>query len=89
MNVLWISNSPYSPSGYGQQSALIARAMQSLGHSLAFFSNFEPTPRDMPSDFQGSPMFCSPEPDYPSYGLSNAAKDVDADIAILLGEASS
>ena len=34
-NILWYSNSPWAPSGYGTQTAVWAKRFQSLGHNVA------------------------------------------------------
>lgn len=37
MKVLWISNAPYVPTGYGQQTALFTRLLKQSGHDVAIF----------------------------------------------------
>jgi len=40
MRILWLSNSPLGPSGYGGQSALAGKALKALGHDVAFAANY-------------------------------------------------
>lgn len=40
LKVFWISNAPFSPSGYGVQTALFGPRIAALGHDLAFFANW-------------------------------------------------
>src|SRR6188508_2931339 len=39
MRILWLSNSPLAPSGYGGQSALFGPRIRDLGHEVAFAAN--------------------------------------------------
>ncbi len=40
MRILWLSNSPLAPSGYGGQSALFGPRIRDLGHEVAYAANF-------------------------------------------------
>lgn len=40
MKILWASNAPYFPSGYGVQSALFGPRLRDLGHEVAFYATF-------------------------------------------------
>lgn len=37
MKILWISNAPYVPTGYGQQTALFTRLLKDAGHDVVIF----------------------------------------------------
>ncbi len=37
--ILWLSNAPWSPSGYGEQTHLFTRRFQALGHEVAVAAN--------------------------------------------------
>jgi len=39
MRILWLSNSPLAPSGYGGQSALFGPRIRDLGHEVAYAAN--------------------------------------------------
>lgn len=38
MRILWVSNAPWAPSGYGVQTKLFAKRIASLGHEVALFN---------------------------------------------------
>ena len=40
MRILWVSNTPWSPTGYGNQTWLVCRMLPKLGHELAVASNY-------------------------------------------------
>jgi glycosyltransferase involved in cell wall biosynthesis len=40
VRILWLSNSPDSPSGYGEQTGMFAPRLAALGHDIAFVSNW-------------------------------------------------
>jgi glycosyltransferase involved in cell wall biosynthesis len=40
VRILWLSNSPDSPSGYGEQSGLFGPRLAAAGHDVAFVSNW-------------------------------------------------
>ena len=40
MRILWASNSPHSPSGYGVQTDIVTRRLLREGHQIAIASNF-------------------------------------------------
>jgi glycosyltransferase involved in cell wall biosynthesis len=40
MRILWLSNSPWSSSGYGEQTALFVPRLQALGHEVAVLCNY-------------------------------------------------
>ena len=40
MRILWLSNAPWSPSGYGEQTALFAPRFQALGHEVGIAANY-------------------------------------------------
>lgn len=40
MRVLWVSNAPWTPTGYGQQTALVCRRLAADGHDVAIAANY-------------------------------------------------
>lgn len=40
MRILWLSNGPWAPSGYGEQTALALPRLQALGHDVAVLCNY-------------------------------------------------
>ena len=40
MRILWLSNAPHAPSGYGQQTALFLPRLKALGHDVAVVANY-------------------------------------------------
>lgn len=40
MRLLWLSNAPWSPSGYGEQTSLFTRRLSDAGHDVAVLCNY-------------------------------------------------
>ena len=40
LNIVWWSNAPWCPSGYGSQTNLITAELVKLGHNVAIVANF-------------------------------------------------
>jgi glycosyltransferase involved in cell wall biosynthesis len=40
LKILWVSNAPWSPSGYGEQTATFVPRFQAAGHEVAILANF-------------------------------------------------
>jgi len=85
MRILWSSNAPWVPSGYGQQTKLTVPQLQRLGHDVAI---------DAFCGLQGGVLSIDGVPIYPSGGhqygcdtLAADAADFKADIAITLIDA--
>src|SRR4026207_1235178 len=38
--ILWVANAPWSPSGYGEQTALFVPRLRDLGHDVAIACNY-------------------------------------------------
>lgn len=38
--IVWLSNAPWSPSGYGEQTAMFVPRLQALGHDMAYAANY-------------------------------------------------
>jgi glycosyltransferase involved in cell wall biosynthesis len=55
--ILWHSNSPWSPSGYGQQTAMFLPRFQKLGHEVACLANYGL--QGTAFDWEGIPVFPS------------------------------
>jgi len=60
MRILWLSNGPWAPSGYGEQTALALPRLQSLGHDVGVLCNY---------GVQGRQTMWEGIPCYPSDGL--------------------
>ena len=57
MRILWHSNAPWCPSGYGNQSALFLPRFQALGHEVACLANYGL--QGTAFDWDGVPVFPS------------------------------
>ena len=55
MRISWISNAPWTPTGYGQQTAEITTRRKADGHEVAFMSNYGLA--GTISDWQGIPVY--------------------------------
>ncbi len=40
VRILWLSNAPWAPSGYGEQSGLFIPRLQAMGHEVACIANY-------------------------------------------------
>ncbi len=85
MRILWSSNSPFAPSGYGTQTSIACRNLKAMGHDVAIFAFW---------GFEGSRMEWGDIPIYPNnardWGIKNAPifyADFKADILITLIDA--
>lgn len=89
MKIFWASNSPWSPSGYGQQTARFLPRLRDLGHDVAAFANH---------GLQGRPMEWDHMMVYPAvndgwgndvisaFALNHFGGDRDAGWVIALGD---
>lgn len=84
MNILWLSNSPLSPSGYGEQTALATPRLQALGHEVSIAANFGVQAATL--EWRGMPVFDANR-DWGNSSISIFAKHVGADWVIALGDA--
>ena len=85
MNILWYSNSPWSPTGYGAQTKLFAPRIRDLGHDVGIFAFYGIEGGVL--HWQGMPVF--PRAHHP-YGVDIVgahAKQHNADIVISLIDA--
>jgi glycosyltransferase involved in cell wall biosynthesis len=84
VRILWLSNAPWVPSGYGEQTRQVAEQMQADGHTVAVACNF---------GLQGSQVAWHGTTCYPSDGvwgndtLGVYADDHRADLVIALCDA--
>lgn len=67
MRILWYSNAPWAPTGYGQQTALQVPKLQSLGHDVAVMTFH---------GLQGAPMTWNGTQVYPGSGEDPWAQDL-------------
>jgi glycosyltransferase involved in cell wall biosynthesis len=65
LRILWVSNSPHVPSGYGKQTALFTPRIKALGHEVAIASNCGST--FAPVGWNG--ITCYPQPLGQPHGL--------------------
>lgn len=84
MRILWLSNPPGVPSGYGEQAALFLPRIRELGHEIAVAANW---------GLQGMSLDAGDVHYYPSDGqwgnssLPTFAEHFDADLVIVLCDA--
>lgn len=85
MKILWSSNAPWVPSGYGQQTRLTVPRLKALGHDVGLLAW---------CGLEGGRITLNDTPVYPKGGhpygvdvLGADAQDYDADIAITLIDA--
>ncbi len=81
--ILWVSNAPWSPSGYGEQTALFLERAKAAGHQLAVATNYGlQSKRDLWND-----IVCYPaETDWVT-GIPLYAQEHDADLVVVLYDA--
>ncbi len=82
MRILWLSNSPLSPSGYGVQTALFTQRLQAMGHEVAIAANHGVRNANM--SWNGMPVF---DAHAPNSTLATFAKHWEADWVICLYDA--
>lgn len=79
MRILWLSNSPLAPSGYGGQAALFGPRIAQMGHDVAYCANFYLHSMN----YQGLPIFdCTGESG--NTKISTWWRYFDADLVICL-----
>lgn len=85
MRILWSSNSPFAPTGYGQQTASAVANLHKMGHKMAVFAFWGLQGGKV--DWGEIPIYPNPEQDF---GVKKALpyyQDWEADILITLIDA--
>lgn len=84
MRILWLSNAPWAPSGYGEQTALFTERFRDAGHDVAIAANFG---LQMGSfEWHGIPVY-SANINWGNPTIETFAKHHQADIVIALCDA--
>lgn len=88
MRILWVSNSPFAPSGYGQQTAVTTKVLRDMGHEVHIFANYR-LKGDESGTFDGDiPVYDSGYPRSDSYrGLGAHVLALRPDLVIVLADA--
>ena len=82
--VLWLSNAPWAPSGYGEQTAMFVPRLQKLGHEVGICANFGLQAQS--TTWEGIPVFpCGQDWGNPS--IATFVKFFNADYVIALCDA--
>jgi glycosyltransferase involved in cell wall biosynthesis len=84
VRILWLSNAPWSPSGYGEQTALFFPRLKALGHEVALAANFGLQGATFPfADMTVYPA----NADWGNPSIATFAEDFKADVVIALCDA--
>jgi glycosyltransferase involved in cell wall biosynthesis len=84
MKILWLSNSPLAPSGYGEQTALFTERLRNLGHDVSIAANFGIAASVM--EWRGMVVLPAQE-SWGNPSLGTFAKHTEADWVICLNDA--
>ena len=76
--ILWVSNAPWTGSGYGNQTDMFTRRFVAAGHEVAIAANHGVT--NKATSWHGIPVFPAPDED----SIQTFAKHIEADIVIAL-----
>src|SRR6185312_11343510 len=82
IKVLWHSNAPWSPSGYGQQTALWVPRIAAMGHEVAISAFYGH--EGAPGEWQGHQIFSRGQHPYGGDIVGMHARAFDADLVITL-----
>lgn len=85
MRILWWSNHPTAPTGYGQQTALWTRQLRDHGHDVVISVNYGGEPRA--HHWEDIPVFPPGLADYATDSLQEDVRAVEPDLAFLLYDA--
>jgi glycosyltransferase involved in cell wall biosynthesis len=84
VRILWLSNAPWVPSGYGQQTALFAPRLAAAGHEVSVLCNYGLQGREMSL----GPITCCPgDAQWGNANLAPYAARHQADLVIALCDA--
>jgi glycosyltransferase involved in cell wall biosynthesis len=84
MKLLWLSNAPLAPSGYGGQTALFCPRLRELGHEVSIAANYGVQAATL--EWNGMPVFPAND-NWGNPTISTFAKHVEADWVIALCDA--
>lgn len=84
MRILWVGNAPWSPSGYGEQTALFAPRLRDLGHDVAIAANYGL--QGMVQEWRGIPVYPA-DGDWNNRALGAYVEHHRADLVIVLHDA--
>ncbi len=85
LRILWSSNSPFCPTGYGSQTATAAQRLTKLGHQFAIFAFFGLEGTKI--DWNGIPIYPNNSRDWGQTDSYMFYKDHEADIYLSLVDA--
>lgn len=83
MKILWHSNSPMMPGGYGVQTALNCRAVRKLGHDVVI-SSFGGGAFQVPDAWDGFDVLPTGERNFGNGVVAQHARNIGADLIVLL-----
>ncbi len=83
-SIVWHSTSPWSPSGYGNQTAIWTRKLIEMGHEVVISSYWGLS--GSPTEWNGIPVLPGYGHAYCSASLHQHAKALNPDIVITLGD---
>lgn len=84
MRILWVSNAPWAPSGYGEQAALFLPRLRELGHEMACMANFGLNGATF--DWNGLTVYPS-DNEWGNVSAPTYAQHHDADLILVLHDA--
>jgi glycosyltransferase involved in cell wall biosynthesis len=84
VNVLWLSNAPWVPSGYGQQTALFAPRLAAHGHQVTVLCNYGLQGQEMTV---GGITCCPSDNQWGNQNLPVYAARYDAELVVALCDA--
>lgn len=85
MRVLWYSNCPWCPTGYGNQTAMAVVSLAEAGHEVAVLANYGLN--GQPLDMGGILVFPAGKGAYSNDVVEGTAKDFKADVLVTLYDA--
>ncbi|KKM70902.1 hypothetical protein LCGC14_1436070 [marine sediment metagenome] len=85
LRILWSSNTPFAPTGYGTQTATAARRLTKMGHEVAIFAFYGLQGTKI--DWQGIPIYPNNPKDWGQTDSPMFYEDIQADVFITLVDA--
>jgi len=85
MRVLWYSNAPWAPTGYGNQTALAVGALVAAGHEVAVLANYGLAGQSL--SMGGIQVFPGGRDSYSNDVIGGTCEDFKADVLITLYDA--
>jgi glycosyltransferase involved in cell wall biosynthesis len=84
VRLIWLSNAPWAPSGYGEQTAMFVPRLAALGHDMAIAANYGIM--GTTTSWQDMPVYSAAE-NWGNDGISTFAQAHKADLVIALCDA--